>query len=225
MHIETREIAGFHLPAEERHLTAHLEAGPMYFGRGTYQFAKLKAAVDCIPPDRRRGALDIGGHCGLWGWPLSHMFEMVLAFEPLPVHAELYRRNVPGVRLIETALGAKSGETTLYWDPENTGSTMIAAGSDRVRQAFTVSVAALDSFTMPVPVDFIKIDAEGAEHAICLGAEKTLRLFKPVVIVEQKPGKGAAFAVDDLAAVRLLESWGMKIAKEIVGDFIMIWPS
>jgi len=51
--------------------------------------------------------------------------------------------------------------------------------------------------------------------------QNTIKTHKPVIIVEQKPGKGKSFGLDDIAAVRLLESWGYKLQERISGDYIL----
>jgi hypothetical protein len=77
----------------------------------------------------------------------------------------------------------------------------------------------LDSFNLEP--DFIKIDTEGFEYYICLGGEQTIRTYKPLMCVEQKPHKVTNFGFSGTDAVNLLESWGYKVRQEIVGDYIM----
>jgi hypothetical protein len=72
-------------------------------------------------------------------------------------------------------------------------------------------------------VDLIKCDNEGYELFVMRGAVDTLRRCRPVVIVEQKPGHGKAFGLDDDAAVRFLEKQGMRVKRVMSGDYVMGW--
>ena len=80
----------------------------------------------------------------------------------------------------------------------------------------------LDSFALP-QIDFLKIDCEGYEYFILKGAEQTVRRDRPCIVVEQKPGKGSMYGLDDRDAVKLLQSWGAELKFEIAGDFCLAW--
>jgi hypothetical protein len=69
-------------------------------------------------------------------------------------------------------------------------------------------------------IDFLKIDCEGYEYFVIKGGEETIKRTKPVIIVEQKPGKGAQYGIKDDAACTLLEAWGAKRQQVISGDYI-----
>jgi hypothetical protein len=43
----------------------------------------------------------------------------------------------------------------------------------------------LDSLDLE-PIDYMKIDCEGYEYNILVGAEQTIKKYKPIVVVEQK---------------------------------------
>ena len=54
------------------------------------------------------------------------------------------------------------------------------------------------------------------------GGEQTIKREKPVIVVEQK-GNDSAYGDARGAAVELLQSWGMKPARVMAGDYIMVW--
>lgn len=90
-------VGGVWLPKSETHLEEMMIKNPkgnkIVDGLATYQHHKLMAALAiCKPP--RTLALDIGGHCGLWSMWLVKHFKYVHAFEPVPLHRELFIRNV-----------------------------------------------------------------------------------------------------------------------------------
>lgn len=220
-----KQVKGFWLPDHEEHLIHFLENGPEFAGGPTYQLKKLLA---CMPHIKNFGhAVDVGAHCGLWSRPLAKMFGHVTAFEPVQEHVECFEQNIfsgdktwrlgsiNDVTLHQRALGAKADTVTLHTGEASSGDTYVKQGGEHAAEMRT-----LDSFELP-RVDFVKIDCEGFEYFILLGAQETIRKWKPTIIVEQKPGKGKQFGLGDQDAVKLLESWGAKQVKEISGDFIM----
>ena len=83
-----------------------------------------------------------------------------------------------------------------------------------------IVVKRLDWFNLEP--DFIKIDTEGFEYFIIQGGEHTIRTHRPVMIVEQKPGKGSHFGLGDRDAIDLLESWGYRVAEHKSGDYVCV---
>lgn len=79
-----------------------------------------------------------------------------------------------------------------------------------------------DLFRRASRVDFIKLDCEGYEYFALRGGEATIRQWRPVIIVEQKPGRGSGFGLSDLAAVDWLRSLGYLLKAEMAGDYIMV---
>lgn len=199
-------------------------------GKLTYQKRKLDVAVGHAK--NRRVALDIGAHVGLWSMWLCRLFQHVVAFEPVPDHAELFQRNVPGqnVHLHRVALGNGAGLVDMQVPEETTGNAHVAIPSvhpgtrgvahpDRIRIYKGIELRTLDSFNLAV-VDFIKIDVEGFERAVLEGAKQTILRTKPVIVIEQK-GNESAYGDGPNAALKLLQSWGGKIKTEISGDYIL----
>lgn len=213
---------GIWLPPGENHLQSHLKVNPAWEGRATYQFNKLEAAVALCPHDRRRVALDVGAHVGLWSRVLAGIFGHVHAFEPVPLHAELWHRNVPAFNatMHPCALGPWRGAIRLHLDGQNTGATH---ANPSVPGGITAPMAALDDLALD-DVDFIKIDCEGGEEGVIKGAQATLRRWRPVVIVEQKHNHAERAGYDPMGAVALLKDMGWQVAQEIAGDYIMTPP-
>lgn len=206
-----KNIHGIWLPDHEEHLVTHFAKGEGW----QYQAHKLEKALSyCIG---RKQAIDIGGHCGLWSMNLTKLFEDVQAFEPVQEHRECYTLNVQGnYTLHPVGLGNKEMTASIHTSPGSSGDSWVTPGND-------VEIKLLDSFNLSP--DFIKIDTEGFEYFILQGGEKTVREHKPVIIVEQKPGKGKTFGLKDTQAVDLLKSWGYELKEEISGDYILVCNS
>jgi FkbM family methyltransferase len=212
---------GFWLPDGETHLVPFLENGPEFASGPTYQLHKLLAAVPHVKNFSH--AVDVGAHCGLWTRPLAAMFRTVSAFEPVARHIDCWYANIPayseneGAKLYHVALGSEEKEVHLHTGPASTGDTFIAEKGEHSARMIT-----LDQVGLP-KIDFMKIDCEGFEYHVLAGGEKTIRRDKPVIIVEQKTGKGASFGMHDTAAVKLLNQWGAQTVSCIAGDYIMKW--
>lgn len=199
--------------------------GPEFAGKGTYQFAKIEAALEVVPCSKRRVALDVGGHIGLWSRVLAGFFDRVVAFEPLPALHPHFRHNTAdyaNVQLIPCGVGAECGELKIITVADNSGNGYVAPPGVSGALIATVEAVTLDSLNFH-DVDFIKIDVEGWELPVVEGAQRIIRRDRPVMVVEQKPNNAERYGRGRLAAVQLLLSWGYEIAWERSGDFCMRW--
>jgi FkbM family methyltransferase len=231
--VDIRQVAGIWLPANETHLVPFLEDSVKRGAkRGFYQMHTLSGFLKYVPNDRRKLMLDIGGHVGLWSMHLAKCFENVVAFEPTPVLQECFRRNVlehpdypvSNVELMRVALGEKMDTVQISFETDNSGHTHVAPtdATKFIQGAvyYDAPMYPLDSLEFE-DVSAIKIDVEGYEPAVLRGAEKTIREFKPVICLEQKPHD--FFGWEQYDAARLLISWGAKPVERIVDDFIFVW--
>lgn len=207
--VEMQQVAGVWLPAKEDHLRGWLPKR-LLLGKGTYQLHTLEAAMPHV--DQHRRVIDIGAHCGLWSMHLRHIFDKVEPFEPVPQHRACFRRNVPGIEPWPYALGPDKAVVKLVWEDDNTGHTHIGDGNIEAAQR------RLDSFRFK-DVDLIKIDCEGYEKNVLIGAEETIKTNKPTIVVEQKPHP--YFEKNRYAAVEMLTDWGMVVKERIVDDFVL----
>lgn len=222
-----KQVNGIWLPSTDNHLPTHfnLMINPLIDGKATYQWRKYVRAMTHV---KHRGhAVDIGAQIGLWTRVMALDFERVTSFEPLPEHHECFELNVtvPNVILHKVALSDGSGEFDLVSPAETTGNTHVMAVGEIADKSRVVTVSAhpMDSFGL-TDINFLKIDVEGYELPVVLGAERTIRKYKPVIIIEQKPnGNAERYGRKRLEALDTLKSWGGKVAWEISGDFLVEW--
>ncbi len=214
-------VSGIWLPDYDNHFADHLHKEPMLNGKGTYQWKKLNAGVDVVPPEERGLAVDVGAHVGLWSHVLATMFEDVLAFEPIADHYACWARNLQdydNADCYEAALSNEEGYIDMLIVEGNSGNACVAPmktkhGMRRVR-TFT-----LDGFPLERKIDFMKIDVEGWEKNVLLGGEGTIRRDKPVIVVEQKPNNAERYRGDRFDALNLLKDWGYNVVWEKAGDY------
>ena len=133
---------------------------------------------------------------------------------------EKERKNVPytNVELIPIALGNKNSFVSMNVELENTGATHV---SNKTTDSNKVELKKLDDYEYS-NIDFIKIDVEGYENQVVLGAKETLIRNKPIIIVEQK-GFSSRFNESQFEAVETLKSYGAKVIDQVVKDYILSW--
>ncbi len=142
-----------------------------------------------------RTFIDIGAHVGTWTLRLAPLFKRVFAFEPDPRGYEALRKNIvnaglTNVEVIPMAVTDKRGKATLTIYPNPCTNTMLPRETGRVDLAdgrIEVDTISVDDFARErgiTDLDFIKVDAEGAEMVIIPGAEETLRAQMPDFYIE-----------------------------------------
>jgi FkbM family methyltransferase len=189
-------------------------------GHLQYQYRKLVKAMEFVPLNRRRIALDIGAHIGFWGRHLTRHFGYVHAFEPCEHLSRLWEYNVPGKNwtMYGCALGNKKCRATMKLG------ALGLSGSNHVflDKAGDTLVERLDDFKL-TEVDFIKIDVEGYEYEVVKGGYETIMSNKPVIVVEQKGQDSKWYRKDKDEASKFLLDLGYKVKAIESGDFIMVW--
>lgn len=189
-------------------------------GRLTYQYQKYEAARR-LCRRKLRTAVDVGAHVGLWSYWMARDFKAVHAFEPAPVHCACWLMNLAGFPLMtqlhRVALGAAVGMVGMdTHDPSSSGNTHVSTNGTPA----TVDMRTLDSYTLK-HVDLLKIDCDGYEYFVVLGALDTIRRCRPVIVVEQKDGFGPRYGRGNHDAVNLLMERGASVVANVGGDFIM----
>jgi len=185
--------------------------------RLTWQYHKYAAALSLCP--HRRVAVDIGAHVGLWSYWMARDFAWVGAFEPISEHRQCWRANMLGgenTELFPYALGAYQATMAMAVLRSESG------GAHITTDGIETEVRTLDSFEFPV-IDLLKIDVEGFEPAVIIGARDTLARCRPIVVVEDVPRVSERYAwaksVSDL-----LQDYGMQRRTTLGSDAIYEWP-
>lgn len=213
---ETRSAYGWTLPKADRHFPQYLSSAPKVEGRRMYQPQHIRAALEICRG--RRLAVDAGAHVGFWSYYLALTFQTVHAFEPSELFAQCFERNVraKNVTLHRAALGEEQASVQLETVAENSGATHVrpgAVGSVRMRR--------LDDYALE-NLDLLKVDVEGYERRVLLGARETLLRCRPVVIVEQKDF-ASRYGDERFGAAEFLLSLGAQQLGVVVQDLILGW--
>ena len=162
-----------------------------------------------------RTIVDVGAHEGSWSKAVLSLLkpERLLALEPNPqVFATLRKRleGRPGVSLYQLAAGAKSGRGELQIARSSDFSSLLRFRREAAKyygdagateQTVDVEVARVDDLLGETEeVTLLKIDVQGAEHAVLEGSEQTLQrtlaLIIEVTFVPHYTGEPSFFQLD-----------------------------
>ncbi len=130
--------------------------------------------------------VDIGSNVGMWARFVAKKGFTVHAFEPDPRainHLKELEKQFSSVYVYPYALGNNNGEIKLNLHESSEHDSLILKGEDFIGRQITIPIRTLDSFNL-TNVGLIKIDTEGYEVPILLGAEQTIKENKPRLIVE-----------------------------------------
>lgn len=146
-----------------------------------------------------RTFIDIGAHVGTWSLNLAKYFDRVIAFEPDPrgytvLKKNLELNNIKNVEVVPMAVSNKAGNikfnlfhnpcTNTLMDPKEMGRGGVEDSPIGEIQVDTISVDEFVQSRGINDIDFIKIDAEGAELLIVEGALNMFKTQKPDFFIE-----------------------------------------
>jgi FkbM family methyltransferase len=136
-----------------------------------------------------------------------------VAFEPLPEQAAALRSAFPDVDVRQCALHDEPGTQPFHRvrDSHWHSSLRTMGFGAQELDTFPVAVERLDDV---LPEDYvpalIKIDVEGAEGGVLVGAERTLRCHRPVVVLEHG-AHAEHFARGSADVFRVLTDAGLRV--------------
>lgn len=134
-------------------------------------------------------ALDVGANIGNHSLYFSQIYSQVKCFEPNPKVFSLLSINIQGasgISALNIGLGAAECVMTLKLDRKNIGASRIVRGASDDFHAVEINVKKLDEVDIgTTPIALIKLDVEGFERDVLLGAESTITKHKPIILFEQ----------------------------------------
>jgi FkbM family methyltransferase len=118
-----------------------------------------------------------------------------MAVEPIPHLAGDLTDRFPQVEVLECALSNASGSSTFQLVTNNPGYSGLRRRyyefGEPVIKEITVQMKTMDDvYPEDRPLDFVKIDVEGAEFLVLEGGKETLKRNRPYIVFEH--GRGAA---------------------------------
>lgn len=135
--------------------------------------------------------IDVGGNRGIYAYKLHKLGARVEVFEPNCVCADILKAwaaGKPSVNVHQIALSCAAGAAVLYIPLDASGIAHDASATLEIKPAGPVedkmvALRTLDSYGF-ADVTFIKIDVEGHESSVILGAAGSIANLKPTLLVE-----------------------------------------
>lgn len=127
---------------------------------------------------------NIGNHTLYWA--IERYAKKIYSFEPVESTFEILKKNIElnhledVVEIFQVGLSDEetTGEISIY-KADNIGGTNIAKS-----EKGKIKLITLDSLKIKEKIDLIKIDVEGAEVEVLKGSIKTIKKYKPLIVVE-----------------------------------------
>jgi FkbM family methyltransferase len=168
--------------------------------------------------------LDIGAHHGFYTILASKKAGpsgRVIAFEPSPrerqrllMHLKFNQCN--NVKVEPFALSSQNGEAAFYIvDGRDTGcNSLCPPAVSEPTKVISVNIITLDNYLekeMIHHIDFVKIDAEGAELEVLKGSKRFINQRpRPVILCEVDDHRTRAWGYSASMIIEILESYGFR---------------
>jgi len=215
-----------------------------------------KYAIACMSAYSKKNgiALDVGANIGVVSIPLSKVYKQVISFEPFPATYALLLKNINENKVnniipMNCAMGDTPRDTiTLsdtvfkidYRDKKDKGTTVrvdstaedVHYGNISIGEgSVTACMISIDSLNLS-NVSLLKVDVEGAEPLVFMGAQETIRRCRPVILFEHNDNKISSKTLSKMGAtdrfdiVQFCLSLGYKDMYEIpVDNYMLVHPS
>ncbi|WP_119163022.1 FkbM family methyltransferase, partial [Klebsiella pneumoniae] len=131
---------------------------------------------------------NIGNHSIYWA--ANKRFSQIYSFEPISYTYEILLKNIELnflkdiIKAYNIGIGKEKSQAVLKHEHVNN----IGANQVEIMQGGGIMINSLDDFMQEVSnltrVDFVKIDVEGFEDNVFLGAKRFFEKFKPLIMVE-----------------------------------------
>lgn len=164
---------------------------------GAHQRCELAMLRSVLRPGDH--VLDVGAHIGTFTLPLAQTVGeagRVDAFEGLPQHVDILRRNVEGrgwqhVHCHHALVGSGKGQSLVPWVRSGNSAETLFDVSEGASSATGPETWTLDGWWRSVPseerppgVSLLKIDVEGMEWDVLQGADHLLNEHRPMLYME-----------------------------------------
>src|ERR1019366_3343777 len=150
--------------------------------------------------------LDVGANIGQWTTSVKLFYPgaTILSIEPDPEIFKKLQRNVTSLTDVETlccAVGSEAGTAILFRQKLSGMSTLFPGKNDSRANPVDVPIRTIDELASGRKIDFVKIDVEGAELEVILGAEQTLTHAR-LLLVELNLGRSSINGITTLSEIQ-----------------------
>ena len=139
--------------------------------------------------NKNLSSIDVGAYKGVYTYFISKYSKKVYAFEPNPKSYKILKKTVnSNVKVFPYAVSDKSSFDSLKIPKgrkgySNQGGSIRNVKLDVNYGIVKVETKKIDDLNLK-DIGFIKIDAEGAELKVLIGAKKLIKKYKPTLLIE-----------------------------------------
>lgn len=162
------------------------------FVYGTWEPKLMQVVTDIVKQGMT--VIDVGAHIGYYSLYFAKCAGptgRIFSFEPVPENFELLRKNVllnqiSWIQAFSNAVYSCTKDISLFVPEESANPGEASVVEDRGTRQILVHAVALDSFCSSgnIRPDVIKLDVEGAELDVLLGARTTIERYSPKLLIE-----------------------------------------
>ena len=192
------------------------DVGSSLFFNGSFEQLDINYISNLI--ENTGHIIDVGANIGYHSICWSTMIPnyQVHSFEPGKETFDLLEFNVVknqknNIILVNAAVSDKSGIASFYYCSDNAYSSLKDTKRKEIVATYEVKVIKIDDYVKShnlEKVSFLKIDVEGLEHNVLIGAKETLLSKKPIVFCEIYAGSNSN--ENPLRTIHFIEALGYK---------------
>ncbi len=159
----------------------------------------------------RNLVVQAGGNCGMYARFYGNYFKNIFTFEPQENNFSCLDLNCQGDQYhkFNVGLGSSITKADISHISKTNKRTNMGAWKITENPDGPINLITIDSLDLPT-CDLIHLDIEGYESFALQGAEKTIKKFNPVIILEE--GHGSEIA----------ESFGYSLKEKLTSDWIYL---
>jgi FkbM family methyltransferase len=179
--------------------------------------------------------VDVGGNIGATALMFHAAFPnaRILALEPMSMNWEclVYNtKDIPEITCRKTAVGSERGHISLSLpddtqrpdiDSDLSGTSGLFSIFGKGTRTETSTVDLLDNI-VTAKVDILKIDVEGAEAEVLIGAKRIMREDRPIVFIELRKANVAMGGHTHKDYNNYFASIGYREVGKYLGDHILV---
>lgn len=159
--------------------------------------------------------VDVGANIGVHTL-IAARIGKVIAFEPVPANVERLKQNIElngftNIIIRQAVVSDSSGVVTLHVVDDSNKSATIYDLSDRKQHSLRSEAITLDEELKEQRVDFIKIDTDGNDRNVLMGAKEIIRKNHPIIIFEDSEATISKYTRNDVD--EMLSGFGYKQIK------------
>lgn len=146
--------------------------------------------------------MDVGANVGTLSLIAAKIAKEVIAFEPVPKTLERLRSNVElnnlkNIVVIPKIISDDSGKAIIH---ALVGANKTASVNEVSEpfESFECEAVTLDEYLSGKKVDFIKIDTDGHDRNVLVGARSTIEKHRPVIVYEEVAESVSKYTPQDI---------------------------